>query len=250
MQCDSKEQHLKEISLSFHQLNNIGKKLEKIRLFIGLSQDEIAFRMGISKFEISKIEKCEDLQTSMLKQYLGALDLDFEFCVNLKHIDFANLNLDKLCKSKKKNSLLTRDIVLSVHPKYSAKILLGEKTVELRRRFPVNTPKGTKVYVYSTSPECALIGIVEIKSVMKHSIEDIWHYYSEAACIEKKEFKEYFNGLANGCVLEVQNARFLRQPLELAELRKKYHFTPPQSFIYAQPSLSRALKNDYAKLSY
>ena len=49
-----------------------------------------------------------------------------------------------------------RDVVLSIKPVYSEKILNGSKTVKLRRRFPVSAPNGTLAYIYSTSPVKAI----------------------------------------------------------------------------------------------
>jgi ASCH domain len=59
-----------------------------------------------------------------------------------------------------------RDVVLSVRPQYSSKILEGKKTVELRRRFPVSAPRGTVAYIYSTSPIRAMVGCTEIENVI------------------------------------------------------------------------------------
>ena len=49
-----------------------------------------------------------------------------------------------------------RDVVLSLEPVYSEKILNGSKTVKLRRRFSVSAPNGALAYIYSTSPVKAI----------------------------------------------------------------------------------------------
>jgi len=36
----------------------------------------------------------------------------------------------------------TRDVLVSIHPRHASKILNGEKTVELRRRFPEAGTRG------------------------------------------------------------------------------------------------------------
>ncbi|MCY4206459.1 MAG: hypothetical protein OXD29_00710 [Roseovarius sp.] len=75
--------------------------------------------------------------------------------------------------------------MLSIRPKFGGRVITGEKIVELRRRFPAAAPKGTTAYIYSTSPERAIIGVAEISCVKKLAIEEIWRRYSDVACIER-----------------------------------------------------------------
>ena len=134
-----------------------------------------------------------------------------------------------------------RDIILSIRPKYSEKILEGRKTVELRRRFPVSPGKGTIVYIYSTAPVRALVGSAEIKTVLKLPISDIWQHYSGNASILRSDFDDYFAGLAEGVVIELSNIKALSRMIALSELRERCGFTPPQSFQYIKPCLRRVL---------
>lgn len=67
-----------------------------------------------------------------------------------------------------------RDVVLSIKPVYSEKILAGRKTVELRRRFPDSAPSGTLAYIYSSSPVKAMVGTALIRDVLRLPIEQIW----------------------------------------------------------------------------
>ena len=70
---------------------------------------------------------------------------------------------------------------MSIRPKYSGRIMAGEKTVELRRRFPASAPKGTIAYIYSTSPERAMVGVADIaivrnsKSKISGADTQTWH---------------------------------------------------------------------------
>ena len=141
-----------------------------------------------------------------------------------------------------------RDVVLSIKPQYSEKIILGRKTVELRRRFPINVPEGTIVYVYSTTPVRAIIGYAQIKGVLKKPIAQIWHDHSDTAFIKKEDFDAYFAGVEHGFVLCFENAQALENKITLTELREKYHFQPPQSFLYAKPLLKKALENEHTSL--
>ena len=144
----------------------------------------------------------------------------------------------------------SRDVVLSIRPKFSSRIMSGEKTVELRRRFPASVPKGTIAYIYSTSPERALVGVTEISSVKKLTVEEIWRRYADVAFIERPEFDHYFEGLDEGFALEFANARPFKTPMGLTDLRERFGFEPPQSFLYAKRDLTRTLKDEYAVVSH
>ncbi len=143
-----------------------------------------------------------------------------------------------------------RDIVFSIRPQYSKKIEEGRKTVELRRRFPASVPSGTIALIYSTSPIRALTGIAEIEEVVKQSPCHMWSQFSAAACVTRSEFDTYFEGLEIGFAIKLRRARPLRRPLALAELRNRFSFKPPQSFVYAQRPLRTALSYECSDLSY
>ena len=134
-----------------------------------------------------------------------------------------------------------RDIVLSIRPQYSEKILDGRKTVELRRRFPVSPQKGTVVYIYSTTPVRALVGSAEIKTVAKLPLSDIWRHYGNDASIMRADFDAYFEGLREGVAIEFSNIKAWSRTLALSELRERFGFTPPRSFQYIKPCLRRIL---------
>ena len=143
-----------------------------------------------------------------------------------------------------------RDVVLSIRPKFSSRIISGEKTVELRRRFPVSVPKGTIAYIYATSPERAMVAVAEISSVRKLAIEEIWCRYADVAYIERPEFERYFEGLEKGFALEFANVRPFETPVDLTNLRERFGFEPPQSFLYAKQDLRKALKDEQAVVSH
>ncbi|MYD92536.1 MAG: hypothetical protein F4Y02_02345 [Chloroflexi bacterium] len=123
---------------------------------------------------------------------------------------------------------------------------MGCKTVELRRRFPVSDPGGAIAYIYSTSPVSAIVGCVEIQKVVRLSLSGIWRKYNQRAFIEKEEFDRYFAGLEEGLVLEFVNVRPLPRAVHLKELRERFGFRPPQSFVYTKPNLRRMLQREYS----
>ena len=73
-----------------------------------------------------------------------------------------------------------RDILVSVRPIYASKILHGQKTVELRRKFPEVGATGALILIYSSSPVSAVVGCARIKHVLKLPVSRIWKEYGVA----------------------------------------------------------------------
>src|ERR1700742_3873226 len=236
----------------------VGDSLRALRELAGLTQIQVAHRLKIGQAAISKIEGRADIHIATLKKYVEVLGskLRIDAVVPSSTLkaevifDAENASDDQYIFPIFGHDLFRpqRDVVLSIHPQYSSKIIDGSKTVELRRRFPMSAPQGTIAYIYSTSPVRALVGRAEIANVVKLPVRDIWKRYSESAFIEKADFKTYFSGLDEGYAIKFANARPLKRQLELAELRERFNFEPPQSFLYASPILRRALRDEQSGL--
>ena len=240
----------------------VGKSLRTLRELSGLTQHDLASRLDISQGAVSKIETRGDVQLSCLRHYVEALGatlrvgaafspsaaraLKFEsaFDPELQSDDQLVFPLfeDELFKAR-------RDVVLSVRPLYSEKIMDGKKTIELRRRFPISAPRGTIAYIYSTSPVRAMVGVAEINTVAKLRVSDIWKKYAKMAHIARSDFDEYFLGLSHGFALKFAKARRFNKPIALAELRDRFGFEPPQSYLYASHVLRTALQDECSNLS-
>jgi predicted transcriptional regulator/DNA-binding XRE family transcriptional regulator len=241
----------------------VGKSLRELREMMGLTQAEMSRRLEIGQGAVSKIESRGDVQISSLIRYVHALGAKLHIAAvfpheaeNIEHLrnvfDSDGLNdEDQLCFSLFGDDLFRphRDVVLSIKPEYSRKILEGKKTVELRRRFPLSAPRGTLAYIYSTSPDRAIVGRAEIVDVVKLPVSVIWKKFSSVAFIEKSDFDSYFDGIEDGFALKFANAKPLPRQLQLAELRERFGFEPPQSFLYAKPVLRSALQVEYSNIS-
>lgn len=124
-----------------------------------------------------------------------------------------------------------RDVLISIKPAYANLIVDGIKTIELRRRFSENLPAGTKIYIYSTSPEQTVIGECEIKEIIKKPLEKLWSDTATAAMISKQDFDNYFDGLTEGYGIRVWKYKRYNKPKSLSSyLGKKA--TAPQSYRY------------------
>ncbi|MBS9719190.1 helix-turn-helix domain-containing protein [Tianweitania sp. BSSL-BM11] len=241
----------------------LGGELRRLRLMSGLTQHQLAIRMSVQQAAISKIEKGGEVFLSTVQRYvegLGAslrvdarfpqdapLALKFTEAFDVECGDDDQLILpilgDDLFKSQ-------RDVVLSIKPEYSTKILDGRKTVELRRRFPVSAPSGAIAYIYASAPIKAMVGIAEIRDVFKLPVEQIWNEFQTSAYIGRDKFDRYFEGLREGYALVFEGVRTFSRPLPLSELREKFGFEPPQSFLYAKRDLRKALRDEPAIVSH
>ena len=251
-------------SVDAEATKKIGEALKDIRRLSGLTQAEIAKRLDVGQATVSRMEAGRgNMQISAIQKFVealggilritaafpadGALALHMRdaFEVGLDHEDQLVLPMfgDDAFRPH-------RDVVLSIRPKYASRIMAREKTVELRRRFPISAPKGTIAYIYSTSPERAMVGHAEISEVRKLDLEEIWRRYADTAYIERAEFDLYFEGLDQGFALEFANVRPFATPLSLCDLRERFGFEPPQSFLYAKRDLRRALKDGHTIVSH
>jgi predicted transcriptional regulator/DNA-binding XRE family transcriptional regulator len=242
----------------------VGQSLKSLREAVGYTQLQMAERLGIGQAAISKIEARGDVQISSLKKYVetlgaslrieAAFSADSEISARLRGELQIEEHSDRqlvlpIFSSDELISEESKDLIISIHPHYSEKILAGKKTVELRRRFPISTAKGTKIYIYSTSPVRAIVGCAEISDIIKLPIQNMWKKYSKSAFIKKQDFETYFEGLNEGFALELTNAQTFENPINLKELRERFNFTPPQSFIYAKQEVRRALMDEQTNIS-
>jgi len=229
----------------------------------GLTQSEMAKLLNVQQAAVSKIEKGGEVHLSTVQRYVEALGAslrvdavfpaDAPLMLRLKDAFEAEYGSDDqlvLPLLSDEPFRPQRDVVLSIRPQYSSKIMEGRKTVELRRRFPVSAPGGTVAYIYSTSPVRAMVGVAEIKNVLKLPIEQIWSEFENCALIDRVDFENYFQGLDFGFALLFEEVRPLSRPIPLQELRDRFSFEPPQSYLYASRELRKALRDEAAVVSH
>ncbi|UTS88163.1 helix-turn-helix domain-containing protein [Rhizobium anhuiense] len=250
------------VAESFEQ-HAAGVDLRRLRLLSGLTQAEMASRLNIQQAAVSKIEKGGEVYLSTVQRYVEALGAslrvdavfpaDARLVLRVKEaFDVEYGHDDQLVFPLMADEPFRpqRDVVLSIRPQYSDKILEGRKTVELRRRFPVSAPGGTVAYIYSTSPIRAMVGAAEIKEVLKLPIEQIWAEFEDTAFIDRDNFESYFQGLDFGFALLFDDVKPFSRPIPLTELREKFGFEPPQSFLYASRDLRKALRHEATVVSH
>lgn len=125
-----------------------------------------------------------------------------------------------------------RDFLVSIHPTHVEKIVRGEKTVELRRRFSESVAPGAIILIYSTSPTQAIVGSAAIREVLRLPLKSLWDRHGDAACIDRKSYDDYFAGLEEGYAILLQDVRPFARHVAAADLKAKFGFVAPQSFMY------------------
>lgn len=243
--------------------DHIGHRLRDIRKLAGLTQAQVAGRLKIVQSAITRLESRRDIHVSTLREYLGAMGAtlrihaQFDNAATMisslreaKH-EFAQIGDTQLLLPIFDEQLPShRDVVFSIKPEYTRKIISGEKTIELRRRFPISIPAGTTALIYETSPTRALSGIAEIGQIHRQTPADVWNTFKDRACISQKDFDAYFSGTDDAFAIELRNGRPLHRSLALSELRERFSFEPPQSFLYATPTMQEALLYERAQISH
>jgi predicted transcriptional regulator len=121
---------------------------------------------------------------------------------------------------------MVTDVLMSIRPVYSNAIFDGSKTVELRRRRPSFSP-GTRVLVYSTSPDQRVQGAFEVRGVIADAPDALWAAVQHRACVDRQTFDAYFAGCETAYAIEVENPRRI-QPVPLP-------MRPPQSYQFLSP---------------
>jgi predicted transcriptional regulator len=122
--------------------------------------------------------------------------------------------------------MVSRDVLMSIRPEYAEAIFSGAKTFELRRRRPSFAP-GSRVVVYSSSPDQRLLGTFEAGDIHEQNPSKLWKIVSQAAGISRKDFDAYFVGCEVGYAIQVRSpTRLDPKPLKIR---------PPQSYLFLQP---------------
>jgi len=139
---------------------------------------------------------------------------------------------------------LARDLLVSLHPRHASNILSGEKTVELRRRFPEQCTRGALALIYSTAPVQAIVGWARIQHVLKLPVSRIWKDYGTSACVSKAEVEAYFAGRREGYVILLAEARPLKRHLTRHDLHSEFGIVPPQSYRYIKGACVASLSDE------
>lgn len=122
-------------------------------------------------------------------------------------------------------------LVLSIAPDYANKIVLGTKSVELRRRFSKRWI-GCRTVVYATSPAKRLVGEARIANVVNGNPDQIWQTFAHDLGCSRLEFDSYVGNSAEVFALVLDDVvRYVEPiPLRVLEHLIASDIDPPQSY--------------------
>ena len=109
-------------------------------------------------------------------------------------------------------------VMISIKPEFANSILSGMKTIELRRRF-IDLPLGSKLWIYSTLPVGAVVGVATLETVDRDSPQNLWSKYSDRTQVSSPEFDAYFCGCGRGVALGLSNIETV-EPIDLQTIRE------------------------------
>ena len=134
-----------------------------------------------------------------------------------------------------------RMVVLSLKPRFAEAILVGSKTVELRRTTPkIEVP--TRALLYATTPVRALLGTCIVTDVRSADLPVLWREHGSRSALAYSEFQRYFEGLEAGTALTLAQPQSFSCQIPLQDLRAKPRgFRPPQSFAYVDTDTGNLL---------
>jgi len=133
------------------------------------------------------------------------------------------------------------DALISIKPEFAARILDGDKTVELRRRIP-SIAVGTRLWIYATLPLGAIVGTANVRRIVRGAPTQIWHEWAEESGVSRREYRAYFLGANEAVALLLSNVR-RTQPVSIDELRRLWRgFQPPQVMAQLTNSEAKSLQ--------
>lgn len=128
---------------------------------------------------------------------------------------------------------LDSSILMSIKSEYAKKIMSGEKTIEIRRRFSEKW-NGFHVNIYSSGEDRSVIGEAKIKKVYKAKPEEIWAKFRDNLCATEDDFYEYTKNLEEVFAIELNNVRQYISHIPLTQLSSltERDLKPPQSYFH------------------
>jgi predicted transcriptional regulator len=122
------------------------------------------------------------------------------------------------------------EILISLEPRHAENILLGVKTIELRKR-KMNVKPNARIWFYAKQPVGAIVGFAFIKEIISMPPSMLWERYGDQTGICADEFFAYMNPDTPGYALALNAPTRLETSVSLAHVRTAYpKFSPPQFF--------------------
>jgi len=124
---------------------------------------------------------------------------------------------------------MSTKVLLSIKPEFADAIFSGKKKYEYRKA-KFKKENIVKVFVYSSSPVCKVIGEFVPSSIISSTPKELWTSTKRHSGISKLYFDEYFGDRALGHAIKVGSFKRYSFPKSLKDMFDISR--PPQSFQY------------------
>jgi predicted transcriptional regulator len=94
------------------------------------------------------------------------------------------------------------ELVLSVAPAFAERILLGQKKVELRRRFSSKLA-GSTIAIYATRPVSRIVATAKVSEVVRGPKAVVWERFGRDSGCSHEEFMDYCDGVSDVSALRL-----------------------------------------------
>jgi predicted transcriptional regulator len=123
------------------------------------------------------------------------------------------------------------DLVLSIKADFAERIMRGEKSVEIRRKFSKKWI-GHHANIYASAPTGGLVGEARIANVTVGKPDTIWKKYSSAIGCSFEGFRQYTLDASEVYALELDQIKSYRSPVMLTYASNLIgeELVPPQSY--------------------
>lgn len=153
-----------------------------------------------------------------------------------------------------------KSILISIKPKYVAKILNGEKTIEIRKTMP-KCDLSIDVYIYATKRQNLVLGdnfygdwVTEYtitRGWSKENVERIWGNLSGKVVAKftlnkVEEIKQWYQPAESSCYNDYDDWEYETENLGEIELKQKSCLTSTELYEYLGNDLSEYTKVGYA----
>lgn len=129
--------------------------------------------------------------------------------------------------------------MLSIKPEFSEQILVGTKTIELRKS-SFGLRRGDIILVYESAPKQLLSFWFRVDFIEELATDDMWQRHKDELGINQDDYRSYFDGMETATGLHISDIQILEPPLPLSELcRVVPGFVPPQGLMWIRNNHGR-----------
>lgn len=118
-------------------------------------------------------------------------------------------------------------ILLSIKPEYVKLILDGRKKYEFRKRLAQEAVES--IVIYSSSPQRAVVGEVEVIQSIAMSPSTLWEFTKKEAGISRAKYRRYFKDCKKAYAYKLGIVTIYEYPKALKDFGL---LQAPQSFVY------------------